>query len=632
MTRERMAPGVITAIRGKLIDAILLMAIAASAVLAVIAVFGSGVYTTAYGIRLSSQTLWRPALVAGVASAFLLYRSELRQQKLATIWSWVVHHATAAAIILGTLTVAIAFRVSAFEASGSDPYGYVSQAHLWADGNLVQHQSLALRAPWPEPEWTFSPLGYRPGLQRGTIVPTYPPGLPLLMAGLLGLFGRDGPFFVVPLLGGVTIFAAFLLGRRIGGETCGLAAATLLLTSPIFLFYLKEPMSDVPVTAWWLIALLLTVRATPASIFAGGLATSAAILTRPNLVPLAGVLGVFVLLCSGNELRRRLFNACAFSAAAIPGCIGVAVVNAKLYGSPLLSGYGDTAFLFSVDYFWTNLSQYSRWLVDMETPFILLAVFGWFLLRKRENSGDASRVPIRARSSHLFAAFTIVLYGCYAFYVPFDNWTFLRFLLPAISLLLILCGLAISHLGRQLNSFLPRFLLAACFVVFLAWRWDVTGLKPPRPQERLFAIVGEYVQDHLPPNAIVFSLGHSGSIRYYSGRLTLRWDLLAADWLDRSLVFLTSNGYQPFLLLEEDWERARFVERFSRYSKIGSLRVPPMATYYGRTRADLYDLGNTTSLTGTNTIEMRDVDRSTFIPRSVASLAERRRIAHGRQD
>ena len=402
------------------------------------------------------------------------------------------------------------------------------------------------------------------------------------MAGLLVLFGRDGPFFVVPLLGGVTIVAAFLLGRRVAGEVCGLATAALLLTSPVFLFQLKEPMSDVPVTAWWLLAILLASTTTPRLIFFGGLAASAAILTRPNLVPLAAVLGLFVLLSSAKQLRSRIVNASLFSAAVIPGCIAVAVVNAKLYGSPLSSGYGDMSVLFNIDYFWTNLSQDNlRWLLEMETPFILLAPAGWFLLRRREGSHDDSRLCASGRLSGLFVVFAVVLYGCYAVYLPFDNWTFLRFLLPAVSLLLLLCAITVSDLGERLHSFLARFLVVACFVVFLAWRWDVTGLKPLAPHERRFAVIGEYLQDHLPPNAIVFSMLHSGSIRYYGGALTLRWDWLPDDWLDRSLVFLTSNGYQPFLLIEEERERTQFVQKFSGHSKIGSLDLTPVATYFG---------------------------------------------------
>jgi hypothetical protein len=581
-----------TQIRAKLIDSILLTAILASALLAAMAVFGSGIYTAAYGIRISSQSLWRPTLAASVASALLLYRSELRQQKLATIWSGILKHSTAAAIVLAAVAVAMALRVSAFEVVGADIYGYISQAHLWAAGNLVQHEPLSLRAPWPEPEWTFSPLGYRPGLERGTITPAYPPGLPLLMAGFLLLFGRESPFFVVPLLGAVAIVAAFLLGRRVAGRACGLATAALLMTDPVFLFQLKEPMSDVPAAAWWLLAILLASTTTRWRIFSAGLAASAAILTRPNLVPLGAILGLFVLLYSEKEWRARLLNACVFSAGVIPGCLVIAVVNAKLYGSPLLSGYGDTSLLFKREYFSTNLAQYSRWLLEMETPLILLAPVGWFLLKRREGSSDIGRFGAQGRFSQLIVVFVVGLYACYATYVPFSNWTFLRFLLPAIALLLLLCALAVVEIGERLHSFFPRFLVAASFLVLLAWRWDILDLKPLRPHDRRSAVVGEYVQDHLPPNAAVFSLFQSGSIRYYSGRLTLRWDLLPADWLDRSVEFLESSGYRPFLVIAEDWERAQFVERFSGHSRIGSLSLTPIATYHGDSRADLYDLGS----------------------------------------
>jgi hypothetical protein len=580
-----------THIRAKLIDSILLIAILASVLLAAIAVLGSGIYTTAYGIRLSSQTLWRPTLVASVAGAFLLYRSELRQQNLARIWCGILRHYTAGAIILAAAAVAIGLGSSAFEAYGADAYGYVSQAHLWAAGDLVQHEPLALRVPWPEAEWTFSPLGYRPGLNRGTIAPTYPPGLPLFMAGFLLLFGQDGPFFVVPLFGGVAIAAAFLLGRRVAGEACGLATAVLLLTDSVFLFHLKEPLSDVPATAWWLLAMLLASTPTPWLIFLAGLAASAAIVTRPNLVPLAAILGMCVLFYSAKEWRPRLFNAFLFSAAVVPGCLAIGVINAKLYGSPLLSGYGDTSVLFSTRYFRTNVAQYSRWLLDVETPFVLLAPLGWFFLKRREASCEDRRFGVQGKFSNVIIMFVAGLFACYATYVPFDNWTFLRFLLPAIALLLLLCGLTVVELAERLRSFFPRYLLAACFVVFLAWRWDAMGLKPLQPHARRSAVIGEYVQDHLPPNAVVLSLFHAGSIRYYSGRLTLRWDWLPPEWLDRSVEFLESNGYQPFLLIGEDWERTQFVQKFSGHSKFGSLSLTPIATYHQGLRADLYDLG-----------------------------------------
>ena len=73
---------------------------------------------------------------------------------------------------------------------------------------------------------------------------------------------------------------------------------------------------------------------------------------------------------------------------------------------------------------------------------------------------------------------------------------------------------------------------------------------------------------------------HSGSLRHYSDRLTLRWDMLAPDWLDRSLPWLRAEGYVPFLVLET-WEEPQFRDRFAGHSAIGALDWDPIASLDG---------------------------------------------------
>jgi hypothetical protein len=575
----------------RFVDFFLLLVIALGLILAVAAIAGLGFHTSFLGIRLSSRTFFRPFVIAVVAALVSLHFFKQREEQLLRLWETIHRRAPFVAACLAVLASVIAFRISAFEANAADQYGYVSQAALWAKGNLVIHEPLAAVAPWPEPAWSLSPLGYRPGLEPATIVPTYPPGLPLVMAGLIKLVGPRGVYLAVPLLGSLAIALTFVLGRRLAGATCGLMAAMLLLCSPIFLFQLKEPMSDVPVTAWWLLAIALVIRQTGSSVLGGGLAASAAILTRPNLVPVAVVLGLFLLVDSSSPFRARLRNASLFTAGVVPGCLAVALIHQTLYGSPLRSGYGSMDGLFGLQYFRANLSQFPRWLIETETPFICLAAaIPWLLPNGRTG------LPRRSakREGGLFLALSVTVFVCYAFYMPFDNWTFLRFLLPAVPLLLVASSGAALAIFHRLESIPIRMLLAVLFFVLIAWRWDSTvarGFQPIRGYDRRFEVIGEFVRDELPPNAIVLAIIHSGSVRHYSGRMTLRWDWLPPEWLDPAMTFLKSRGYRPYLLIEE-WERPQFIDRFDGRSSLAALDWPPFATYFhkGGTQADIFDL------------------------------------------
>src|SRR5262249_60392451 len=70
--------------------------------------------------------------------------------------------------------------------------------------------------------------------------------------------------------------------------------------------------------------------------------------------------------------------------------------------------------------------------------------------------------------------------------------------------------------------------------------------------ERKYVDVARFVADHTEPDAVMLSQQHSGSLRLYAGRLTLRYDVLDSAWLDRSLAALQSSGRHPYLVLDGD--------------------------------------------------------------------------------
>ena len=123
----------------------------------------------------------------------------------------------------------------------------------------------------------------------------------MTMALFERLGGSRAVFWVVPLLGGVAVWAAYLLGRSVAGPWCGALAAVLLASSPAFLFQLTcAPMSDLAAAAWWTLALALLFSGTNVAALGSGVVAAIAILTRPNLVPLAIVPGAF---CCGRPSR-----------------------------------------------------------------------------------------------------------------------------------------------------------------------------------------------------------------------------------------------------------------------------------------------------------------------------------------
>jgi hypothetical protein len=93
--------------------------------------------------------------------------------------------------------------------------------------------------------------------------------------------------------------------------------------------------------------------------------------------------------------------------------------------------------------------------------------------------------------------------------------------------------------------------------------------------ERKFVAAGGFVRSSLPPNAVVLTIWHSGSVRYYGERPSLLWDAIAPGELDLVLESLRSQGREPYLLLE-DWERESFKARFPG-APISALDWPPAA-------------------------------------------------------
>jgi hypothetical protein len=486
--------------------------------------------------------------------------------------------AIAAILVSAAGVCGIGLWFGTYSAADTDPYGYVSQADLIAAGSMRIALDPAIFPDIPGNAAAWAPAGYVITRDREAVVPMYPPGLPLVMALAQRVTGaRAAAFYVVPLAAAVAVLATFVLGAKADAEASGTMAAVLLATMPVFVLNTVQPVSDVPATAWWTAAFALVLVDTPALCLLAGLSASLAVMTRPHLVPLTAVLGVYLvfetLRAERPAARRQFWKLTCFMLGALPGCLAIAALNQYLHGSPLLSGYGALRDLFRAEHIAPNLDRYPRWLLQT-APVVYLALLS--PLAGRWSLG--TRLEPRAAGLLMAWSGVVVLLTFFYGYFGREEWGYTRLLLPAFPALLVL-GAAIAR--RIVGAFhLPERTAAVAVTILTAalavWQLRAThqfGVFGLSAVEQRYVEVGTFIASTMNPNAVFVSGLHSGSIRYYSNRATVYYPRLRQGSLDLAIHTLHAQGRDVFIVLE-DGERPMFSARFST-SAFAQLDWPP---------------------------------------------------------
>jgi hypothetical protein len=572
------------------VRSLLIVAFAVGAALTAASALTGGFAIRFWGISASSRGLVRPLLLLGVSVGLLALLDGPRRLTAAlgrlAAARWPCH---SAAVGLALTTFALGAVFNSTAASGSDAYGYLSQADLWIRGDLVVRQPWVAEVPWPNAEWTFAPLGYRPAARGapGDIVPTYSPGLPLLMAAAKRLGGQQAMFLVVPLSGAVLVLATYAVGLRLSTRRVALVGAWLVATSPAVLVMLVLPMSDVPVAAAWTTVFLCVLVPGWRWALLAGLVAASAIVIRPNLVFLGPVIGAWYVARRSPSRTSRARDCLAYGVGMALGAAFIALLNQRLYGSALTSGYGSLGELLAIGHVLPNLRRYSSWLVSVHSPLVLLGVV-MLLVPLRAAWPQANRAVFA-----VILAFVGSLWLFYCAYLEFAEWWYLRFLLaswPFLMLGLAALSLSLTKIHRMVGG------LAMVGLAILGGYWfrstsrDV--IEDSWRDERRYPAVAEMVRASTPENSVILSMQHSGTIRYYGARSTMRYDQLDGAWLDKAVEWLAAHQVQTFLVAD-DWELARIQTRFSterlaRVISAGAMAVYQPARSDGATR--LYDL------------------------------------------
>jgi hypothetical protein len=473
-----------------------------------------------------------------------------------------MHRISVIAAVAAALAVAVVGRRwGAYAAGGADSAGCVLMADAVAAGRLRPTSSLAAEVPWPDAAETFTPGGFVASeIRPAASAPVCAPGFSALLAPLIAAGGRDAVFVLTPLAGALLVWETFVVGSTIANPLAGAMAAVLVASSPAMLYQLVQPMNDVTTAALWMAAFSALIRRRWTL---AGLSCGVALLVRPNLLPLACAAAVYLLWNSGVKALAR------FAAPAVPFGLLVLWLNNSLYGSPFRTGYGRLGHLFTLSAFEVNASRYAGWLADTHTLFPLLAFAAPFVVAREKRADTA-------------LAIGIVLATCavYFFYTPFDEWSYLRFLLPAIGLMLVLASAVSVDLLARAVSRRPGVLapgvvlLTAGLAVFCVRTADQLLAFDLQHLEQRYRSAGIAVRERLPERAVVLSVWDSGAVRFHGRREALSWTALEPAWLDPGLSWLEQQGRPPYILVES-WEEPAFRSRFGSHSDIGKLDWPP---------------------------------------------------------
>lgn len=491
------------------------------------------------GLSIRSHSAAR--LMAGVA-LLLLLRLRLGIESYAP---WITRIVLLTAIC-GSVEVWFRFLLTTI--GGADSYGYVSASRMIASGRLID--------PAPMAEWLsadnrmqlVSPLGWTPAPDESGIVPTFPIGVSIVMTVFTIVAGPIGAFLVGPIAGLVTLTLVYRLARDLFDAETALLATALVAWNPVFIAYAKQPMSDMAATMWITLALFLAMRSSTRTAFAAGLAAGAAVVTRPVLLFAAAIVPVAVY--RGDAGRQRIL---ASGAGLAIGVLATMAIQNHLFGSPFSTGYGTAGDLFLLSNVPINLGIFARhgWTVvgPLWIPGLIIGLV-------------AARPEPRWKLPAIAAGVVLP----YIPYIPFDHWETLRFLLPGIVPLTILAASGLMHIARLPRRPAVTAAVVAAFVVIVAGRSEIllraSSVWEIAAMEARYPLAGDWINVNTPQTSVVMANQHSGSLRWYGKRQTIRWDFIAPEQLVPTVRDLQSRGVTVYVALEGD-EVAMFDQRFA---------------------------------------------------------------------
>jgi hypothetical protein len=129
--------------------------------------------------------------------------------------------------------------------------------------------------------------------------------------------------------------------------------------------------------------------------------------------------------------------------------------------------------------------------------------------------------------------------------------------------------------------------LMGLFMLHLAHRSiDLLDSPNPKQLEARYYDVAKFLDANTPANSFFITEQHSGSIRYYAHRLTMRPTYIKENQVSSVLEWSRDRGYHAYVIVE-DWEMPAFKLRFPNWSQ--ELERSLVFGYAGPRQVFVYD-------------------------------------------
>ena len=322
----------------------------------------------------------------------------------------------------------------------------------------------------------------------------------------------------------VALFAAFLLGRKLGGGVCGLLLAAVLCVIPSFVRYTNVAMTEVPHTmllifsalAWLDICRRRETRVGDHLLFGACCALAGALRSTALVLPAL----VLLPLWRRRPKRKILFAALAAAwGPSLAVAAANAVYNRMVFGSFFRSGYhywepynydyfGHT---FNLRFFFANVKSYANTanLCFILLPMLATAACLVFLRRRRDGAFD------RLGALAVFTAAVTAI--AFALYLPYFSYQVERFFVP-VHALATLCGAAaVGVTARSLSRRGGEAVLGAAALAVLFAPWPspyAEQLEHDRMRSCKIALL-ERMRGELPENAVLLTIFQQGAAEYF---------------------------------------------------------------------------------------------------------------------